>query len=153
MKSKIEIVIETLKFYNKNNRGYNAEAGHCTYYDESTGNKCAVGRCIDDSAIKKVSDCEKENIKKSEISPSVDTLDGLFGGLDNLLKPEYRGHDTWFWQNLQAVHDSHSFWNEDGFDLSARRHYLVSFFGKEVADAVKEAFNKESKPNLLEKTA
>lgn len=149
MKTKAEIVVETLNFYNKNNRGYNAEKNECTYYDESTGNKCAVGRCILDSKLENILDFEKNN----DLNSSVKKLDEVFKGLDSLLKPEYRGHDVHFWSYLQCIHDNSYYWNEDGVDYSSCIDKVHDFFGEEVADAVSEAFNKDPNPNLLEKTA
>ena len=145
MKSKAEIVVETLRHYNLKNRGYNSEFDNCTYLDKSTGNKCAVGRCILDSEIEKVSEYEqnvyKENrINKTSISPTVTNLVENFADLDSLLKPEYRGHDIDFWENLQYIHDRSLFWNEDGFDHSINMTFIAAAFGKEVAEAVKAAF-------------
>lgn len=147
MKSQTEIVIETLKFYNASNRGYNKDGDHCTYHDEATGNKCAVGRCIDDSKIESVSNCEKEYIKNTGGSPNVENLDRLFKGIDNLLKPEYHGHHIGFWESLQYIHDCTHFWDEDGFVADEDNiRYIKICFGEKIADAVKEAFclkNKE----------
>lgn len=140
MKSKAEIVVETLLHYNLKNRGYNRAAGHCTYFDKSTGNKCAVGRCILDSEIEKVSEYEKEQTNQNGGSPSVTKLVENFTDLDSLLKSEYRGHDVDFWDNLQYIHDGSQFWNEDGFDHSINMTFIAAAFGKEVADAVMEAF-------------
>jgi len=140
MKTKAEIVVETLLNYNLKNRGYNAEVEHCTYLDKSTGNKCAVGRCILDSELEKVSEYEREYIKYTEGSPSVSKLSEYFD-FDSLLTPEYRGHSLQFWSDLQYLHDSSRMWNEDGFkadegDLA----YFSRVFGEEVGEAVKAAF-------------
>ena len=143
MKTQAEIVIETLKFYNTNNRGYNSEADHCTYYDKSTGNKCAVGRCINDSAIESVYKCEQDYLKSTDASPNALTLDTLFKGIDNLLKPEYHGHDIGFWESLQYIHDCTHFWDEDGFIADEDNIRPIEMcFGEKIADAVKEAFAK-----------
>ena len=143
MKSKAEIVVETLLHYNLKNRGYNRAAYNCTYLDKATGNKCAVGRCILDSELEKVSEYEQKCLKKGNGSPSVSKLAENFNDLDSLLKPEYRGHGIALWDDLQYIHDSSHLWTDDGFnwDLS----YISRVFGPEVAEAVKAA--------LAEKTA
>lgn len=140
MKSKAEIVVETLLHYNLKNRGYNAEGDYCTYLDKSTGNKCAVGRCILDSEIEKVSEYEEKHIKETNGSPTVGDLATYFNDIDYLLSPEYRGHDVDFWGNLQYIHDGSQFWNEDGFDHSINMTFIAAAFGKEVGEAVKAAF-------------
>lgn len=144
MKSKTEIVLETLRFYNRNNRGYNYQNDHCTYYDEATGNKCAVGRCILDSEIERVSELERVRFEKKLDGPSVILVADHFKGLDGLLKPEYRGHCIEFWQNLQSIHDDCSIWDENGFyatDYNFEQIYMV--FEKEVVDAVMKEFSEK----------
>lgn len=141
MKSKAEIVVETLLHYNSKNRGYNRAEGYCTYLDKSTGNKCAVGRCILDSEIEKVCVFEQEQINQGDGSPSAAKLAANFNDLDSLLSPEYRGHDAAFWGHLQFFHDSSYMWNEDGFDVFDRSlNHITRAFGAEVAEAVKAAF-------------
>lgn len=144
MKSKTEIVVETLLHYNIKNRGYNHAKYQCTYLDKSTGNKCAVGRCILDSELEKVCVFEQEQINQGDNSPSVAKLEANFNDLDSLLSPEYRGHDAAFWGNLQYVHDSSYRWNEDGFDVSdGSLIYITQAFGDEVAEAVRVAFSEK----------
>lgn len=142
MKSKAEIVVETLLHYNSKNRGYNISEDHCTYLDKATGNKCAVGRCILDSEIENVAKFEEKYIyNTANSSPNVESLANRFLNLDSLLKPEYRGHDVKFWKNLQNLHDLSSMWTEDGFILSESNiSFISASFGKEVADAVNIAF-------------
>ena len=140
MKSKAEIVVETLLHYNLKNRGYNHAEGHCTYLDKATGNKCAVGRCILDSELEKVSVYEQAEF---DGSPSVAKLAENFNDLDYLLSPDYRGHDAAFWGHLQFFHDSSYMWNEDGFDVSdGSLNHINRSFGAEVGEAVKVAFSK-----------
>ena len=145
MKTKAEIVVETLLHYNLNNRGHNRAEGHCTYLDKSTGNKCAVGRCIQDSEIEKVRVFEQEQINQGDGSPSAAKLAANFNDLDSLLSPDYRGHDYAFWGHLQFFHDSSYMWNEDGFDVSDRSlNHITRAFGVEVGEAVKVALAKIS---------
>lgn len=145
MKTKSEIVVETLLHYNIKNRGYNHAGDHCTYLDKPSGNKCAVGRCILDSEIEKVCVFEQEQINQNDGSPSVAKLVENFNDLDALLIPEYRGYDVTFWGHLQYVHDSSYMWNEDGFDVSdGSLNHITRSFGVEVGEAVKAAFAEKS---------
>jgi hypothetical protein len=139
MKSKTEIVVETLLHYNLKNRGYNHAEGQCTYLDKDSGNKCAVGRCIQDSEIEKVFEREQGYIKATESSPTVSKLAEFFD-FDSLLIPEYRGHSLHFWSDLQYLHDSSKMWTEDGFKVDEYFNCLSSLFGAEVAEAVRVAF-------------
>lgn len=145
MKSKAEIVVETLLHYNLKNRGYNAEGDYCTYLDKSTGNKRAVGRCIQESEIEKVSEYEEKHIKENSGSPTVGDLARYFNDLDYLLSPEYRGHNAAFWRDLQRTHDMSLLWTENGFKADERDlAYFSRVFGVEVAEAVKVAFAEKS---------
>lgn len=138
MKSKAEIVVETLLHYNIKNRGYNRAAYNCTYLDKATGNKCAVGRCILDSELEKVSEYEQQCVKQGDGSPSAANLAENFNDLDSLLSPEYRGHDAAFWKDLQYIHDSSHMWNEDGF-ITENLTFVSRLFGPEVGEAVEVA--------------
>lgn len=92
-KSKIEIIEEISNFYNLTNRGI--INGQCTYESSTTGNKCAIGRyMIDTSKLVDETTLSVIDLAKSE------------GTFDKLLKPEYKGHDKIFWNELQNFHDS-----------------------------------------------
>ena len=100
--TKTEIINETVKFYSEDPNRRAIEGSSCLYYyrTESGVQKCAVGRCL--------------------IKPGK-TQDGgvfmVFGDSCNLnkaLKPKYRGHSLEFWEDLQAIHDSHFYWDEKG---------------------------------------
>jgi len=75
---------------------------------------CAVGRCL--------------------IDPSLDDIEGNSASnihdLENMLKPQYRGHGCEFWQDLQSWHDMRIYWNTDGL------HEL----GQEYFDKLKEKY-------------
>lgn len=147
MKTKAEIVVETLKFYNTNNRGFNYEHECCTYHDASTNNKCAVGRCILDNELEKVSAYEAQQIEDYHSSPDFENLVIKFPNFDSLMCPEYRGHDIEFWSSLQLIHDSPSFWDENGFIVSEKiLDRISSYFGKEVENAVRIAFSESVVP-------
>ncbi len=50
-------------------------------------------------------------------------------GLDQLLKPEYRGHSRDFWGDLQELHDKNYYWNNG-----------LTQVGKECVDYIKSKY-------------
>lgn len=107
MKTKLEIIDETVNFYNLSNR---AMSGLGCFYHTQNGKQCAVGRCLKDS------DAFQEMIGKEYMysSQSIDDLSDSGLTLDDFLKDEYKGHDIEFWKGLQLLHDSEIFWNNEG---------------------------------------
>ena len=117
MKTKLEIIKETAEFYNLSNRSFvpeknNPNDGNCVYLT-SDGKMCAVGRCMINPS---------QYLNKIEIN--VETLDqSTKGGLDTLLKEEYRGNGIGFWTDLQRLHDSSLYWTETGLSKSGQQYY------------------------------
>ena len=105
LKTKVEIIEETAAFYNLNNRAVKHSSGYgtsCVYLDAETGNKCAVGRCLNPDA------------DVSEYNSGVGAK-ALFEALGfDILKEEYRIVDSKFWMALQSFHDNRSHWDENG---------------------------------------
>lgn len=103
MKSKIEIIKETVEYYSNNPRSINT-AGTSCLYNGPNGEKCAFSRCcVDDASF-------------IEGTSADSTLGSLSN--QNILKEEYRGHDGIFWNNVQALHDLSANWNDEGNGLS-----------------------------------
>tara|TARA_R110002096_G_scaffold111202_3_gene242820 strand:- start:2075 stop:2455 length:381 start_codon:yes stop_codon:yes gene_type:complete len=111
MKSRLEIIKETVEFYTtEQNKRSIAEDGACIYNSEN-GSHCAVGRCFSD-------DYKNEGVKfKFNRETGVADLDNAGDGLDRFLAKEYRGHSVHFWSSLQKLHDELKYW-EDEFTLS-----------------------------------
>jgi hypothetical protein len=105
MKSKHDIIIETVEYYQKNKRGMlETPMLQCVYYDEEGDITCAIGRCM-------------KNPKTFEtIYSAVNHLFKDESELDEVLKEEYKGHDLKFWTSLQIFHDNDNNWvtKEDG---------------------------------------
>ena len=95
MKTKQEIIKETKQYYLTHRRGINPITNTCKYYIKG-GAKCAVGRCVENP--KALPECR--------MGDAVDEFDDL----DSFLKPEYRGHDSDFWQMLQSFHHGIGLW-------------------------------------------
>lgn len=112
MKTKKEIIDETVEFYSKNPRAVTKE-GKCRYLTDD-GIKCAVGRFF-----------------RSEIDgrivwgPCTSLIVTGMGkvSLDELLKSEYTGHEVKFWRDLQGLHDYALNWNENGLSPLGHASY------------------------------
>tara|TARA_R110000796_G_scaffold10289_2_gene34341 strand:+ start:3732 stop:4112 length:381 start_codon:yes stop_codon:yes gene_type:complete len=113
MKSKLEILEETIEYYTtqQNSRSLNKQ-GECVYNNED-GSHCAVGRCFTEKYKAQGSDFEFNEYK------GVEDLNKKEGKLDSFLSEEYKGHEVKFWNELQQLHDSEYNWKED-FILSEK---------------------------------
>jgi len=101
LKTKAEIIEETAAFYNLNNRSVHNDG--CVYFAETTGNSCAVGRCLNADVVG-LGSMNKET-----------SAEMLFEELGfNILKDEYKIKDISFWQELQFLHDTEDFWSVNG---------------------------------------
>ena len=107
--TKEEIINETVEYYkDASKRGYNAATEKCEYLTES-GNMCAVGRClIPGSLMVGFSGIPRDAQSMRNCGLSV--LD--VANLEEILKPEYRGHSRHFWMQLQNLHDSSIHFND-----------------------------------------
>jgi hypothetical protein len=103
MKTKVEIINETVKYYSEDPSRRGFEPGRGCVYLTSTGCMCAVGRCLIDPSKGFLGDV-----------PSFCRVDGMPADLETELKPEYRGHDLQFWGDLQRLHDYSFYWCETG---------------------------------------
>lgn len=95
--TKLEILDETIEYYRTHQRAKDSD-GLCVYKNPKTGEMCAVGRCLIQP------DCH-------EIRTAGDLINALG---DDIFKPDYRGHSTYFWFDLQQLHDYPSHWMANG---------------------------------------
>jgi hypothetical protein len=96
MKTKTEIIKETVEYIQKNGRA--SKMGFCCYFIPETSQMCAVGRCLaDPEKFQKIYGYKTINYVGSE-------------RLESSLRTEYQGHSEKFWQNLQFFHDNGLFW-------------------------------------------
>lgn len=107
MKTKEEIVLETLQAYaDPANRAVIQKDDRpvCLYRNTSATppTHCAVGRCMTEEALNRASNT-------IEAFQSLPFQIG-FTYHDELLRPEYRGHETDFWITLQKLHDANCYW-------------------------------------------
>ncbi len=105
MKSKLEIIEETAQSYTLKNRSVSIGTNQCVYLgDKDT--RCAFSRCCMD-------DPDTNNILRHNQQKTAGELLRNFPE-DQLLKPEYLGHDLTFWNRIQDLHDWSPNWDENG---------------------------------------
>lgn len=112
-KTKIEIIKETFEFYSNDisKRAAN-EAGACWYLHPLNGNKCAVGRCMN----------EKARFDASEYISSY-VVSNALNSLDDHLKEDYHGHSLEFWKDLQSLHDNNGNWDKREASKGGKAYY------------------------------
>lgn len=136
MKTKAEIIIETVQHYNSKNTARKTETNTCTYMNEA-GAMCAVGRCLTNEGMQIFKAFEDNNLDgNTSIESFVKAYD--MDKFNDALKEEYRGHDVDFWKNLQYLHDATNNWGENGiteYGLGT----VDSLFGEDAYVMVKKA--------------
>jgi hypothetical protein len=111
--TKLEIIEELFdNYYVKDPSKRAANGSICSYYQERTGNKCAVGMCMldDDTAIHYQNTCTYSNVCGIETALEIEGQSKF----DDILKERYRGHDLHFWLKVQQLHDNSGFWSAHG---------------------------------------
>jgi len=123
--TKREILKETVEYYKTNSRGLlldeETDTWECVYLGENNS-MCAVGRCLQDKILENLP-TRQESITASELSNYYDDASSL----DDLLKPEYRGHDLAFWRYLQMFHDELSNWGGKTLTDKGKEEYAILF--------------------------
>ncbi len=101
--TKIEIIDYVVDYFQKNPRATEKDGPglRCVYLSK-TGLRCAHSICIEDDFLK-----GKEGKKLG----SAYSLINKYG--DDIHKPEFRGHNTEFWLDIQKLHDMYSFWRDN----------------------------------------
>ena len=104
--TEIEIIEETANTYSSSNRSMKSN-GKCYYTHPDNGNHCAVGRCMLEDTLTSLSKIDNEESVAY-------LLESLGCKLDDILKPEYRGHSLEFWTALQDLHDGMQNFDDNG---------------------------------------
>jgi len=120
-----EIVRETVEFYSNNARSIRP-SGMCSYENES-GSRCAVGRCIEEDCMGLVRDTE-ENKGEFEVLSFEDKV-GV--SLEECLQEKYRGHNLSLWKSLQMLHDNNTFWEKKSLTKEGKE-FIKEEFGFEI---------------------
>jgi len=108
--TKEEIIRETVEYYkDASKRGYDEVEEACKYLTEG-GNMCAVGRCLIPGSLMEVKRpfIPLKVVEMAGCQASVLNIENL----EEILKPEYRGHSIKFWIRLQNLHDSYEFYTD-----------------------------------------
>ena len=104
MKTKAEILELVASTYNLNNRSKKMNINECFYSKD--GRTCAFGMlCVDPSEL----------VEGKKAHWNINNL-----GMD-IIKPEFRGHENDFYDEIQTLHDGDEFWNENGLSASGER--------------------------------
>lgn len=121
-----EIVNETLAYYEEDpGRRATNSTGDCMYID-CTGRMCAVGRCMLPEVLPRLEGAVLgafELHNRLGFDGALDENDECTS-IDEVLKPEYRGHPAAFWDSLQSLHDQTRFWIGD---TTHERHERAAF--------------------------
>lgn len=109
MKSKLEIIEETVNYYSKDtSRRATTKDWFCDYLTED-GRTCAIGRVL---------------IEPKSYNGDVYSLN-ISKDLETIIKEEYRGHNIGFWADLQRLHDKDNYWDKEGI-----RSYGIEYKNK-----------------------
>lgn len=123
--SYLDVLEETINFYSVdplNRRSVDRTTGKCLYAYE--GKNCAFGRYIND--VDKFIE-ENSFYNDSTSNSIIETF-----GMDVMKKEVEHLNDKRFWDDLQFLHDTNSYWNEKGLTKE----------GTEYANKIKEYISK-----------
>jgi hypothetical protein len=118
--TKEEIIRETVEYYkDASKRGYDEVKEACMYLTEG-GNMCAVGRCLIPGSMMEVKRpfIPLKMVEMEGCQASVMNIENL----EEILKPEYRGHSIKFWIRLQNLHDSYEFYTDGTMNEQGLEH-------------------------------
>lgn len=121
--TKLEILNETISFYSEDTNRRAIDINGTCMYNTIDNKHCAVGRCLTE-------DIQSKGIDFIYNTSGVYKLNEEFI-LDNILQPQYKGHESSFWSKLQNLHDEPKHWNENGLTSS----------GKIFVERIKKEFN------------
>lgn len=114
MKSKPEIINETVQNYNVNPRAVDSDGG-CDYISPE-GYMCAVGRCMKNPTPDMYGSV-KFLFNKSSTS-----------NLEDELKDDYKGHSIEFWDDLQQLHDLDDYWDGNTLTDDGKEYYQQIYY-------------------------
>lgn len=124
-KTAVEIIKETFEYYSDVSKRAlgsltceNTDAMVCVYLSEENGNKCAIGRCMNDKADFNFCGDVDEYCFDNGLTSEEEEYP-----LDAHLKEEYHGHTLQFWSNLQDLHDTSVFWDDKGPSEQGEKYY------------------------------
>ena len=122
-----ELLKDTVDFYREDpaNRRSVTDDGDCMYTWGK--NHCAVGRFLKTE----YQDETWESNNKS-VEQLADKADGSDYSIDQFLVEKAHGFDADFWIDLQAIHDTVTYWEEWNLHVDGKRKYGLTDRGKEA---------------------
>lgn len=114
-KSKVTIIKETAEEYgNDVERRSVSREGDCVYETDDRKH-CAFSRCCTREGIDLLANYANSGCGLSGALSRLQKDDRIAAhSPDALLKPEYQGHSTEFWSDVQDLHDDDSHWDSEG---------------------------------------
>ena len=115
--TKIDIINETVAFYSADVKRRSLNEKEDCSYNGKNGTHCAVGRCL----LPIYHDL-------GDKLPSNDwDFEGLFTANkckdhNEMLQEQYRGHDLFFWNSLQSLHDTKNYWDAIGLTVAGEQY-------------------------------
>lgn len=125
MKTKLEIIDETVAFYSADTSRRAVNRKGCEYIAKD-GRMCALGRCAQ---------------APSELDDNMFAREVLRAHEDEeVFKPEYQGHSPDFWSDVQELHDEATHWDTAG----------ITSFGRAFVEVLKMKYAapQESTPSV-----
>lgn len=126
--SKLEILLETVDFYSKDTSRRSYSHGTCAYNGKN-GTHCAFGRCL----LPKYQE-QGDNLANNTTG-ILEFVRGTKKKVDEVLQEKYRGHDSFFWRNIQRLHDETENWDASG----------ITFEGEIAVNRIIESYNLKMK--------
>jgi hypothetical protein len=126
MKSKIEIIDETVAYYSEDPNRRAVVMTTCKYRTPD-GRMCAFGRCMTEESLELYGDFQGGVMRlllKCYDRPLSDVI-LLTTVINTPLKEEYQGHELTFWTNIQRLHDDFDYWNSDGLTEEGKEYVEV----------------------------
>ena len=143
-----DLILETVMFYNSNNRGLRllvkgdespdhwADA-QCTYFDDTTRRTCAVGRCLTDEGRATFAKIELE-YKGSSVSIVHNRMWANDEDFYSHFLPQYRDVSVAVFKDLQLLHDNACSWSPEGISEHGLET-VGNMFGQDIKDMAVEA--------------
>jgi hypothetical protein len=100
----LEILEETIEFYQNNPRSIDSTSGACKYKSDN-GNECAFQRCVE-----------------TDLS-EYEGLNAVMGKTDIQFKKGYEGYPKEFWNEIQWLHDHDDFWQDNKLSENGLKQY------------------------------
>lgn len=122
MNTAIEIIEDTVEWYSQDVDRRSIIDSKCSY-DNSNGNKCAVGRFLSEYGLSYVKKNLLNNVSIGNIFYLWDNADTF---KNQILVPEVSWmSDLGFWAALQELHDEDCYWTSNGLSAEGKAQVVM----------------------------